>query len=172
MSSQVPLRYLKCQKNHQIINYRVNKLKDTKIRSLFKYDRKEFTFFFKHYLDEINLKKINKKKIAVMTKKIINNKNKKKFIFYNQNNIIGFVVATFYKNLINSNICKIEDFYIRKEFRKKGFGLELVKKFKKRIHYKKIKRFKIEILDKNHTAKKFWQTFQLKIISSSYLIDL
>jgi predicted acetyltransferase len=147
-------------------------LKDTKIRALFKNDRKEFTFFFKLYLDEINLKKINKKKIAVMAKTIINNKDKKKFIFYNQNNIIGFVVATFYKNLINLNICKIEDFYIRKEFRKKRFGLELVKKFKRRIHYKKIKKFKIEILDKNHTAKKFWQTFKLKIISNSYLIDL
>ena len=155
-----------------MVNCRVNKLKNTKIRSIFKKDRKEFIFFFKLYLDEINFKKIDKKKIAVMAKKIINNENKKKFIFYNQNNIIGFVVATFYKNLINLNICKIEDFYIRKEFRKKGFGLELVKKFKKKIHYKKIKKFKIEILDKNHTAKKFWRTFKLKIISNSYLIDL
>ena len=147
-------------------------MEEIEIKSLFKKDKKKFIFFFKLYLNEINFKKFNKEKIALMTKRIINDKNKKKIIFYNQKNMLGFIVVNFYKNLLNLNVCKINDFYIREEFRRKGFGLKLIKKFNTKIHYKKIKEFKIEILDKNYSAKKFWKAFGIKMISSSYSIDL
>ena len=91
-------------------------------------------------------------------------------MFKNKNIEVGFIILIFSKNILNEDVCKINDFYIKKNFRKKKIGQAFVKKILSSYRKKKIKKFMIDVLKKNKQVISFWKKFNLSEKSRSYLI--
>ena len=132
------------------------------LKSLNKFNNFYFQNFLKLYFIELNKKKINNIDILIIYKLIKKNKEKKKYLIYYNNEFVGFVILTLSKNIIGKKICIINDFYIKKLFRKKKFGSKAVKKILSVYKIKGYKDFRIEILSTNTIAKKFWGNFNFK----------
>jgi len=59
-----------------------------------------------------------------------------------------------------------------KEFRKNGHATDVINKFIKELKKKHIKELRLEILNKNYLAKKFWNQFKLYKKSTNYFIKV
>lgn len=133
-------------------------------------NKKKFRLLYSLYLNEISKSSLSKKKIDFVSKNTLNNKKKIKILFKNKNIEVGFIILIFSKNILNEDVCKINDFYIKKNFRKKKIGQAFVKKILSSYRKKKIKKFMIDVLKKNKQVISFWKKFNLSEKSRSYLI--
>lgn len=136
-------------------------------------NRRLFKSLYKKYFLELNGKKsINQKLMEKILKKLFLIKKKVKYLIYTDNNIIGFLIVNFTKNIHEKNICYVNDFYIMKEFRKNGHATNAINKFVKELKKKHVKELRLEILNKNYLAKKFWNQFKLYKKSTNYFIKV
>ena len=132
-----------------------------------------FFNLYKEYFLELNIKKkIEKNLIIKILKKLFSNKDKKKFLINVESNVVGFLIVNYAKNILNQNVCYINDFYILKDFRKKGYAETSIKKFIDESKKKNIKELRLEILDQNYLAKNFWNKFKLYKKSINYIIKV
>lgn len=130
------------------------------------------SLYKKNFLELSDKKSLNQKLIEKILKKFFLKKEKVKFLIYTDNNIIGFLIVNFIKNIYEENVCYVNDFYIMKEFRKNGYATDVINKFIKELKKKHIKELRLEILNKNYLAKKFWNQFKLYKKSTNYFIKV
>ena len=82
------------------------------------------------YFKEITKnQKIDKKKILQTSLRLIKSLDKKILLIAHDKEIIGFFIINYAKNINENKVCYINDLFLKKDFRKKGFAYEIVKKF-------------------------------------------
>ena len=126
----------------------------------------KFNYIFLLYLNEILNKKNTKKNYFTY----LMNKGVKIFFIKQNNFIIGFF--TLYLNRFtkkSSNNIYLRDFYIKKRYRKKKLGSQVIEKITKIYEKKKFFSIKIEILKSNSRIKNFWEKLQFKKNKSIYI---
>ena len=140
-----------------------------------KISEKEKNLFFEMYLiyfKEITKnKKINDKKIYLIYLRIVKDLKKKVLLIRYNHEIIGFFIINYAINVNGNKVCYINDLFLKKIFRKKGFAHTVVKKFISNSKKKGIKQFRIEVLKQNDKIMSFWNNFKPIEKSTNYIID-
>ena len=148
------------------------KKKYLRILQLKKNDEKKFLFLSKKYLGEILKKKVSKEKNILNYKKIQNNRGKI-FWILKRNYKIGFVVIYINNHLgKKKKNCYIRDLYIKENYRLKEFGKIAVSKIIEYTLKRKLYFVKIDILNTNKIAIKFWSKLLFKKRGKSYYLNL
>tara|TARA_B100000795_G_scaffold237931_1_gene198781 strand:+ start:156 stop:614 length:459 start_codon:yes stop_codon:yes gene_type:complete len=145
----------------------VNKIfEEIKLDKIKEIEINKFNYIFFLYINEIlNKKNIKKNFFTHLMSKGV------KIFFIKQNNfIVGFF--TLYLNKftkISSNNIYLRDFYIKKKYRKKKLGSQVIEKITKIYKKKQFFSIKIEILKSNSRIKNFWERLQFKKNKSIYI---
>ena len=136
---------------------------------------KERKFFFEMYLiyfKEITKSKTsNKKKILTICSRVIFDLKKNILLIKFDEEIIGFFIISYSRNISGNKVCYINDIFLKKNFRKKSFAYKVVKKFILAGRKKGIKQFRIEILKQNTKIMSFWNNFKPEEKSTNYIIN-
>jgi len=136
---------------------------------------KERKFFFEMYLiyfKEITKSKTsNKKKILTICSRVIFDLKKNILLIKFDEEIIGFFIISYSRNISGNKVCYINDIFLKINFRKKSFAYKVVKKFILAGRKKGIKQFRIEILKQNTKIMSFWNNFKPEEKSTNYIIN-
>ena len=135
-----------------------------KIRKADRRDFGEFVELRKQTFREANLKKLKDEEIKI--KKEFNDflKSPKKlfFIIENENEVLGYLIGTFLSNVWKKSIY-LDDVFVKKTFRRKGFASKLIKEFIKKGRQKRINEIRLGVDIKNKRAIELYKKLGFKI---------
>ena len=124
------------------------------------------------YFKEITKSKTsNKKKILTICSRVIFDLKKNILLIKFDEEIIGFFIISYSRNISGNKVCYINDIFLKTNFRKKSFAYKVVKKFILAGRKKGIKQFRIEILKQNTKIMSFWNNFKPEEKSTNYIIN-
>ena len=133
-----------------------------------------FNNLAKNYFKELD----NKFKASELWKKKFLEMNLKKkdtgvFWIKSKSIICGFfIVDKTYSHLSYKKKIYLRDFYIKKEFRHKGIGLQSFSQIKKYFKKKNINKVEVEILNSNKKVINFWKKNKFTIKSLKYSLNI
>lgn len=138
-----------------------------KIRKAMKRDLESYILLRKSSLKDYS--SIVGKKLTITKKQIQKEfydilKNKKRFLFLieESGNVVGFLIGNTFISAYN-DIGYIDDLFILRNYRRKGFASKLINKFIKILKKKKIKLIRLGVNPKNKIAIKLYNKIGFKI---------
>ena len=139
---------------------------EIKIRKIKRSDYKPYLKLRKEsFVDHFKLtrkKRVKEKQIRAEFNNLIKNKKRIGLLISNASSAMGFITGTFFKNP-HHKIGYLDDIFVKKEFRRKGYGCRLIEEFKKWAKRKGANKLRLGVRINNKNAIKMYQKIGFEI---------